>query len=60
MANIADFKSQMIGGGARPNQFRVELARLQQNTVLRVYRARLCRGWSDPLHSEQSVGTSCA
>lgn len=25
MANIADFKSQMIGGGARPNQFRVEL-----------------------------------
>ena len=26
MANIADFKAQMIGGGARPNQFRVELA----------------------------------
>jgi hypothetical protein len=26
MANIADFKSQMIGGGARPNQFRVELS----------------------------------
>jgi hypothetical protein len=25
MANIADFKSQMIGGGARPNQFRVEM-----------------------------------
>lgn len=25
MANIADFKSQMFGGGARPNQFRVEL-----------------------------------
>ena len=25
MANIADFKTQMIGGGARPNQFRVEL-----------------------------------
>ena len=25
MANIADFKSQMIGGGARPNQFRAEL-----------------------------------
>jgi len=25
MANIADFKAQMIGGGARPNQFRVEL-----------------------------------
>ena len=26
MANISDFKSQMIGGGARPNQFRVELS----------------------------------
>ena len=25
MANIADFKAQMIGGGSRPNQFRVEL-----------------------------------
>lgn len=25
MATIADFKAQMIGGGARPNQFRVEL-----------------------------------
>ena len=25
MANISDFKSQMIGGGARPNQFRVDL-----------------------------------
>ena len=25
MANIADFKAQMIGGGARPNQFRVGL-----------------------------------
>ena len=25
MANISDFKAQMIGGGARPNQFRVEL-----------------------------------
>jgi hypothetical protein len=26
MAQISDFKAQMIGGGARPNQFRVELA----------------------------------
>lgn len=26
MANIADFKAQMTGGGARPNQFRVELS----------------------------------
>lgn len=25
MATIAEFKAQMIGGGARPNQFRVEL-----------------------------------
>jgi hypothetical protein len=25
MANISEFKAQMIGGGARPNQFRVEL-----------------------------------
>ena len=25
MANIADFKAQMIGGAARPNQFRVDL-----------------------------------
>jgi hypothetical protein len=26
MANIADFKAQLVGGGARPNQFRAELA----------------------------------
>jgi hypothetical protein len=26
MANIADFKAQLLGGGARPNQFRVELS----------------------------------
>jgi hypothetical protein len=26
MANSADFKAQLIGGGARPNQFRVELS----------------------------------
>ena len=26
MANIADFKANMTGGGARPNQFRVDLA----------------------------------
>lgn len=26
MANISDFKAQMTGGGARPNQFRVELS----------------------------------
>jgi hypothetical protein len=25
MASISDFKAQMLGGGARPNQFRVEL-----------------------------------
>ena len=25
MANITDFKAQMFGGGARPNQFRVDL-----------------------------------
>jgi hypothetical protein len=25
MANISDFKAQLIGGGARPNQFQVEL-----------------------------------
>jgi hypothetical protein len=25
MANISDFKARMLGGGARPNQFRVEL-----------------------------------
>jgi len=26
MANISDFKAQLSGGGARPNQFRVELS----------------------------------
>jgi len=26
MANISDFKAQMTGGGARPNQFRVDLS----------------------------------
>ena len=31
--NIADFKSKLIGGGARPNLFEVELTTLPPNVV---------------------------
>lgn len=33
MASIAEFKAQMIGGGARPNQFRVEIVFPQYVTL---------------------------
>jgi hypothetical protein len=46
MANISDFKAQMIGGGARPNQFRVTLAFPSYVTLGQVAGARgqfLCK-----------------
>ena len=58
MANIADFKAQMIGGGARPNQFRVELTFPSFVTlgVIAGQRAQfLCRAASLPASSIETI-----
>jgi hypothetical protein len=58
MANISDFKSQMIGGGARPNQFRVELAFPSYVTlgVVAGQRAQfLCRAAQLPASSIENI-----
>jgi hypothetical protein len=58
MANIADFKAQMIGGGARPNQFRVELTFPTFVTlgVIAGQRAQfLCRAASLPASTIETI-----
>jgi hypothetical protein len=58
MANIADFKAQMIGGGARPNQFRVELTFPTYVTlgVIAGQRAQfLCRAASLPASTIETI-----
>ena len=58
MANIADFKAQMIGGGARPNQFRVELTYPSFVTlgVIAGQRAQfLCRAASLPASTIETI-----
>lgn len=58
MANIADFKAQMIGGGARPNQFRVELTFPSFVTlgVIAGQRAQfLCRAASLPASTIETI-----
>lgn len=47
MANIADFKAQMIGGGARANQFRVDLTFpnfVNLGTVAGINAQFMCKG----------------
>lgn len=59
MANIADFKAQMIGGGARPNQFRVELVFPQYVTlgVVAGQRAQfLCKSAQLPASTVENIG----
>ena len=58
MANVADFKAQMIGGGARPNQFRVELTFPSFVTlgVIAGQRAQfLCRAASLPASTIETI-----
>jgi hypothetical protein len=58
MANIADFKAQMIGGGARPNQFRVELSFPSYVTlgVVAGQRAQfLCKGAQLPASTIENI-----
>lgn len=58
MANIADFKAQMIGGGARPNQFRVELSFPSYVTlgVVAGQRAQfLCKGAQLPASTVENL-----
>jgi hypothetical protein len=60
MANIADFKAQMIGGGARPNQFRVELAFPSYVTlgIVAGQRAQfLCKAAQLPASSIENIQT---
>ena len=59
MANIADFKAQMLGGGARPNQFRVELTFPSFVTlgVVAGQRAQfLCKATSLPQSTVENIG----
>lgn len=59
MANIADFKAQMIGGGARPNQFRVELVFPSYVTlgVVAGQRAQfLCKSAQLPASTVENIG----
>jgi hypothetical protein len=59
MANIADFKAQMLGGGARPNQFRVELTFPSFVTlgVVAGQRAQfLCKATSLPQSTIENIG----
>ena len=51
MANIADFKAQLLGGGARANQFRVELTFPQYvtaGTVAGIQAQFLCKATTLP------------
>ena len=59
MANIADFKAQMIGGGARPNQFRVELVFPQYVALGFVAGQRaqfLCKSAQLPASTVENIG----
>jgi len=59
MANIADFKAQMLGGGARPNQFRVELTFPSFVTLGAVASQRaqfLCKAAQLPASTIENIG----
>jgi hypothetical protein len=59
MANIADFKAQMIGGGARPNQFRVELVFPRYVSLGPLAGARaqfLCKAAQLPASTIENIG----
>jgi len=59
MANINDFKQQMFGGGARPNQFRVELSFPKDVSLGGVAAARaqfLCKAAQLPASTVENIG----
>jgi hypothetical protein len=58
MANISDFKAQLIGGGARANQFRVELAfptYVAVGPVVGLKSQFLCKGAQLPASTVEDV-----
>lgn len=58
MANISDFKAQLIGGGARANQFRVELAFpsfVAAGPVIGLKSQFLCKGAQLPASTVENV-----
>jgi hypothetical protein len=60
MANIADFKAQMIGGGARPNQFYVQLTfptYVQLGVVAGQQAQFLCRSAQLPASTVEPIQT---
>ena len=59
MANIADFKSTLIGGGARPNQFRVQLtfpSYVTTGIVAGQQAQFLCKAAQLPASSMENIG----
>lgn len=58
MANISDFKAQLIGGGARANQFRVELAFpsfVAAGPVIGLKSQFLCKGAQLPASTVENI-----
>ena len=58
MANISDFKAQLIGGGARPNQFRVELtfpSYVTVGTVVGLQSQFLCKAAQLPASTVENM-----
>jgi hypothetical protein len=58
MANIADFKAQLIGGGARPNQFRVDLtfpSYVTLGAIAGLQGQFLCRATSLPASTLENI-----
>lgn len=58
MANISDFKAQLIGGGARPNQFRVELtfpSYVTAGTVVGLQSQFLCKAAQLPASTVENM-----
>jgi hypothetical protein len=58
MANISDFKAQLIGGGARANQFRVELSfpsYVSAGPVIGVRAQFMCKAASLPASTIENI-----
>jgi len=59
MANISDFKAQLIGGGARPNQFSVELtfpAYVTGGPAIGLQSQFLCKAAQLPASTVENMG----
>ena len=61
MANISDFKAQLIGGGARPNQFNVQLtfpAFVQTGAAVGLSSQFLCKATTLPASTVENMQLS--